>query len=116
MIQYSSSSAIIDRLLDRNKTFLDASLWRNGGDGLPQQTVTSSDFYRLVLVTARIFLHQLIVLEGEIECHKRSIVKFNRAALFVPGNENGHKLSHVLADALNFHSSIGPDEFLSSVR
>jgi hypothetical protein len=59
---------MIDRLLDRNKTSLDASLWRNGGDGLPQQTVTLSDFYRLVLVTARIFLRQLIILEEETGC------------------------------------------------
>jgi hypothetical protein len=54
---------MIDRLFDRNKTPLDATLGRNGGDGLPQQTMTSSDFYRLVLVTAR-----MIILEGEPRC------------------------------------------------
>jgi hypothetical protein len=59
---------MIDRLLDRNKIPLDATLWCNGGDGLQQQTVISSDFYRLVLVTERIFMHQLIILEGETGC------------------------------------------------
>jgi hypothetical protein len=58
----------------------------------------------------------LIILEGETGCGKRSIIQFIRAALFVPRHEDGHKLSYVLANVLNFHGSIGPDEFLRSIE
>jgi hypothetical protein len=58
----------------------------------------------------------LIILEGKTGCRKKFIIQFIPVALFVPRNEDGHKLSHVLTDALNCHNSIGPDEFLSSIE
>jgi hypothetical protein len=81
-----------------------------------QTIVTLSYFYRLVLLRTRIFLRESVILEEETGCGKTSMIQFIRAALSLPWNDDGHQLSHVLADALNFHGGVGRDEFLRYIE
>jgi hypothetical protein len=77
---------------------------------------TWSYLYHLVLVTSRIFLRQSVILEGETGCGKTSLIQFIRAALRIPWNADGHKLTHILAETLDVHGGIGRERFLEYIE
>jgi hypothetical protein len=112
---FSSSDIYIEAfqdLVSEERSAYDSTHDFDAAEIFRQTIVTWSYFYRLVLLTSRIFLRQSVILEGETGCGKTSMVHFIRAALSLPWNEDGHALSHVLADALNFHGGVGRAEFL----
>jgi hypothetical protein len=85
-------------------------------DVLGHTIVTWSLSYRVVLATSRIFLRQSLILEGETGCRKISILEFIRVALNLPWNSEGHPLTHVLAESLDFHGGIGRDRFMEYIE